>query len=54
MDNPDTIIPVEQWLRDCFSMGVRELPATYVNGTHVNGIVDYTRLRAMILNAATR
>lgn len=53
MANPDTIIPVEQGLRDGFSLGVRELPAIYVNGTYANGVVDYTRLRSMILVAAT-
>jgi protein-disulfide isomerase len=53
MATPDTIVPVEQGLRDGFSLGVRELPAIYVNGMYANGIVDYTRLRSMILIAAT-
>jgi protein-disulfide isomerase len=53
MENPDTIIPVEQGLRDGFSLGVRQLPAVYVNGKLVNGTVDYSRLRALIIVAAT-
>jgi protein-disulfide isomerase len=53
MENPDTIIPVEQGLRDGFSLGVRTLPAIYVNGKLANGVMDYARMRAMILNAAT-
>jgi protein-disulfide isomerase len=53
MGDPDTIVAVEQGMRDGFVLGVRELPAIYVNGTHATGIVDYTRLRSLILNAAT-
>jgi protein-disulfide isomerase len=53
MTNPDTIVPVEQGLHDGVALGVRELPAVYVNGSYVAGIIDYTRLRALILVAAT-
>jgi hypothetical protein len=53
MTNLDTIVPVEQGLHDGVALGVRELPAVYVNGSYVAGIIDYTRLRALILVAAT-
>lgn len=50
--DPASIIPVEDGLRDGFAIGVRTLPAVYVNGVYADGIVDYARISALVLNAA--
>ena len=52
--DPESIVPVEAGLRDGFSIGVRELPAVYINGVYANGDVDYTRIRSLVLSAAAQ
>lgn len=53
MNDGSTVAAIENDLLDGYALGISDLPAIYVNGTQVDGIVDYTRLRAMVLNAAT-
>ena len=44
---------IERDLLDGFSLGIARLPAVYVNGAYAGPAIDYTRLRALVLVAAT-
>jgi protein-disulfide isomerase len=52
VDDPIPIIPIEDGLRAGFAMGVRTLPAVFVNGVYTGDDFDYTRISALVLNAA--
>jgi protein-disulfide isomerase len=52
MSSRSVMALVERDLLDAHAAGVTRAPAIFVNGAYVDGIVDYARLRAMVLNAA--